>query len=576
MKYATLLFFIIISGCSQKETSNSTTETRLDIQQKIAFCAPVLSDKAWFDADNKAPILDGLDVLNFPITTSDELAQVYFNQGLILAFGFNHAEAARSFYYATKLDPDCAMAFWGFSYVLGPNYNAGMEPDNYERAYVALKRAMELAASESITEKEADLIEALSHRYVKEPLDDRSALDKAYSKALEMVFDKYSEDATIGTLYAESLMDLHPWNIWDKQGKPHEWTAEILTTFDEIFAIDDFHPGAHHLYIHALEASYTPELGLRSAQLYDEDLVPGAGHLVHMPAHIYIRTGDYHKGTISNIRSIQVDSSYLSNCYAQGTYPLTLYPHNFHFLSATATLEGNSELGIMAAQKVSDHANRQLMKEQGWGTIQHYYSIPYYVNVKFGKWKEILEMENENISLGYPEAIRHYARGMAFLGLDELANAKIELKSLAKYASDESFKDITIWDFNSTHDLLQIAKRVLEAEINAEEGEYDKGIKLLKEAVALEDALNYQEPPDWFFSVRHHLGAVQLEAGLYSEAIQTFEDDLDILPKNGWALHGLKQAYAKVGDSENEQRIDQQLTSVWAYADVELSSSRIK
>jgi tetratricopeptide (TPR) repeat protein len=570
-----MLFFIVLLGCDQNKPSNSENGTYLDIQYKIALCTPVISDKEWFDSDNKAPLLEGLDVLNFPITTNNDKAQVYFNQGLILAYGFNHAEAARSFYYATRLDPACAMAYWGYAYVLGPNYNAGMEPDNYERAYNAIQKALSLS-TEKITKKESDLINALSKRYVKEPIDDRYKLDVAYSEALAAVFKKYPDDADIGTLYAESLMDLHPWDIWDKQGRPYEWTPEILSTFDQVFAIDSLHPGAHHLYIHAVEASGSPEQGLRSARLYDEDLVPGAGHLVHMPAHIYIRTGDYHKGTISNIRSIQVDSSYLTSCHAQGTYPLTMYPHNYHFLSATATLEGNSDLGILAAQKVADHANRQLMKEPGWGTIKHYYTIPYYVNVKFGKWQEILDMENENATIKYPEAVRHYARGMAFLGLNDLTNAKKELQSLSKYATDESLKDVTIWDFNSTYDLLQIAKRVLEAEILADEGDFDKSIILLREAVALEDALNYQEPPDWFFSVRHHLGAVQIKAGKYKEAIKTYHEDLEILPKNGWALYGMKLAYANMGDYKTEQRIEEQLSEVWAYADVELYGSRIK
>ena len=576
MKYLTILFFIIFIGCKQKKTSSLENENIVDIQRKIAWCAPVLSDKEWFDSDSKAPLLDGLDVLNFSITTTNDMAQVYFNQGLILALGFNHAEAARSFYYATKLDPTCAMAHWGFAYVLGPNYNAGMEPDNYERAYNAIQKALELTASKSITEKETDLIVALSHRYEKEALADRYHLDIAYSNAIATVFNKYPEDATIGTLYAESLMDLHPWDIWDKQGEPKEWTAEILSIFNQIFKMDSIHPGAHHLYIHTVEASATPELGLTSARLYDEDLVPGAGHLVHMPAHIYMRTGDYHKGTMSNLRSIQVDSTYLTSCHAQGTYPLTLYPHNFHFMSATATMEGNSELGVLAAQKVADHANRQLMKEPGWGTIQHYYTIPYYVNVKFGKWQKILEMDNEDVSLKYPEAVRHYARGMAFLGLNDLTKAKNELQSLKSFASDESLKDVTIWDINSTYDLLQIAKRILEAEILGEEGEYDGAIVLLKEAVTIEDALNYQEPPDWFFSVRHHLGAIQVEAGQNKEALQTFEEDLEILPKNGWALHGMKKAYANLAEPENEERIDQLLKSVWEFADVELSNSRIK
>jgi len=576
MKYLSFIIILIIFlECKKKEAQKYETLNINYLQRQIAFCSPVTTDKEWYNSDNKAPIIEGLDVLNFPISTENNLAQVYFNQGLVLAYGFNHAEAARSFYYATKLDPACAMACWGYAYVLGPNYNAGMDPDNYGRAYEAIQKALRLSIEKG-SPKEIALIEALSKRYVKEPLDDRYALDIAYSEAMEAVFNQYPGDADIGSLYVESLMDLHPWDIWDKDGNPKAWTAKIMSTFDRVFAIDSLHPGAHHLYIHAIEASAEPEKGLISAQLYDEDLVPGAGHLVHMPAHIYIRTGDYHKGTLSNIRSIKVDSAYLTNCHAQGTYPLTLYPHNYHFMAATATLEGNSSLGIMAANKVADHANRQLMKEPGWGTIQHYYTIPYFVKIKFAKWEDILEMTNDDVSLMYPEAVRHYARGMAFLGLQNLPNAKKELNSLLQYANDESMKEVKIWDNNSVHDLLQIARRVLEAEILASEGDFVKSISILKEAVILEDSLNYQEPPDWFFSVRHHLGAVQIEAEMYVEALTTFEEDLEILPKNGWALHGMKLAYSNLNDHDNRLDIEKKLSSIWAYADIELTNARLK
>ena len=376
-----IIIFLVI-GCTDKE-ENNTNDTSIS---SSVMCAPVTTDKEWYESDNKAPLFEGLDALNFPISTNNELVQKYFNQGLILAYGFNHAEAARSFYYATKLDTTCAMAYWGYAYVLGPNYNAGMESDNYERAYNAVQKALDLS-NENCTLKEKALINALSKRYVKEPIDDRYPLDIAYSEALESVFIEFQQDADIGTLYGESLMNLHPWDLWTHEGEPKEWTPKILRVFEQVFSVAPKHAGAHHLYIHAVEASSKPEKGLYSAQLFDEGLVSAAGHLLHMPSHIYIRTGDYHKGTLSNIRAIEADSNYLTACHAQGAYPLTLYPHNYHFMAATATLEGNSEFGIMAANKVAAHSNRQLMKEPGWGTIQHYYTIPYYVNVKFGKWK---------------------------------------------------------------------------------------------------------------------------------------------------------------------------------------------
>lgn len=572
MKNEYLKLIIVLSlviGCKNKTNSNDIS------QRPFIACAPLTTDADWYKTDNIAPIIDGLDVLDFPVTTKKDLVQQYVNQGLVLAYGFNHAEAARSFYYATKLDPECAMAYWGFAYVLGPNYNAGMEPDNYERAYTAIQKAVQLS-NDTISPKEKALIDALAKRYVKDPVDDRSELDIAYSKAVAAVYEIFPNDADVATLYAESMMDLHPWDLWDKKGNTKEWTPKIISTLEHALTVNPKHPGAHHFYIHVVETSFEPEKGLASSQLFDEDLVPGAGHLVHMPSHIYIRTGDYHKGTLSNIRAIAVDSSYVSACNAQGAYPLSYFPHNYHFMAATATLEGNSKWAIEASDKVAAHSNTLLMKEPGWGTIQHYYTIPYYVYVKFGKWEEILEMKNEDPTLKYPEAVRNYARGMAFLGIKDIASAKIELASLENYANDENLKEITIWDINSVDVLLQIAKRVLKAEILASESNYEESIVLLREAATIEDALNYNEPPDWFFSVRHHLGAVQIEAEKYKDAIDTFEEDLQRLPKNGWALHGIKLAYTKLNDTGKTSEIEERLKTIWATADVEITTSRIK
>ena len=431
-------------------------------------------------------------------------------------------------------------------------------------------------SNNDISTKEKALINALSKRYIKTPLEDRSELDLDYSNAMGNVYENFPDDADVATLFAESMMDLHPWDLWDKKGNTKEWTPKIISTIEHAITINPKHPGAHHFYIHVVETSFEPEKGFKSAQLFDDDLVPGAGHLVHMPSHIYIRTGDYHKGTLSNIRAIAVDSSYVSACNAQGAYPLSYFPHNYHFLAATATLEGNSKWAIEASNKVAEHSNVLLMKEPGWGTIQHYYTIPYYIYVKFGKWEEILKMKNADPSLKYPEAVRNYARGMAFLGLKDITSAKKELLSLENYANDESLKEITMGEINAVDVLLQIAKRVLKAEIFASESNCYESIALLKEAVIIEDGLNYNEPPDWFFSVRHHLGAVQIEAEKYEEAIETFEEDLVRLPKNGWALHGLKLAYTKLDNPNKTSEIDASLKTIWATADIKLSSSRIK
>lgn len=565
---AVLLF--IFMGC---ENSKKKQEPNLITSTKM--CAPVTTDSEWYTSGKKAPLFEGLGNLHFPIATTDPLVQNYFNQGLILAYGFNHAEAARSFYYATMMDTTCAMAYWGYAYVLGPNYNGGMESDHYERAYNAVQKALQLSKNTTI-KKERELIEALSKRYVSEPVDDRSALDIAYSKAMKAVYHNYPNDADVATLYAESLMNLHPWDLQDKEGKDKEWTPEIISILEKIIAEHPKHPGAHHFYIHAVEASNRPERALKSAALFDQGLVPNSGHLVHMPSHVYIRTGDYHKGTLANLQAIKIDSTYVTACNAQGVYPLAYYPHNQHFMAATATLEGNSKWALSAAEALQKNANKQLMKEPGWGTIQHYYTIPYYVYVKFGQWDTILALENELPELEYPTAILHYAKGMAYLRKNNLQAAKSEWKALEKIAANESLKEITVWEINSVYELVQIASKVLQAELLSMEKNFTQSIPLLKEAIAIEDALNYNEPPDWFFSVRHHLGAIQIEAGNYQDAVATYKQDLKNLPKNGWALKGLALAYSKLGDVSNRNDAEKKFTQAWSTADIALKTSVVK
>jgi len=564
-----LILWLVFVACKNRGNTHDISN------RPFIACAPITTDLSWYQSDNIAPLIDGLDVMEFPVTTNDRLAQKYINQGMVLAYGFNHAEAARSFYYATKLDPDCAMAYWGFAYVLGPNYNAGMEPDNYQRAYDAVQKAKELA-SKNASQKEKDLINALSKRYVQFPVEDRSELDLEYSNALREVYNKYSYDADVAALYAESIMDMFPFDLWDENGNPRERTNEIVQVVNKALEIDPKHPGAHHFKIHMLEASSHPDGALESAKIFDEGLVPGAGHLIHMPSHVYIRTGDYHKGTLANLRAVVVDSNYVAACNAQGAYPIAYFPHNYHFLAATAALEGNSSLALNASYNVAKHSSTTLMKEPGWGTLQHFYTIPFYISVKFGKWEEILELENEVPSLKYPAAILNYARGMAFLSLGEMEKAKKELYSLETFAKDESLKEITIWDINTVSVLVQIARNVLKAEILAKEFKYSESISLLREAIEIEDGLNYNEPPDWFFSVRHHLGAIQIEAGLYNDAVSTYKEDLLRLPKNGWALHGLKLAYENLNNQDKVKEVELLRKQSWENADIVLTTSRVK
>jgi len=529
------------------------------------------NDKDWYASGTRAPRFKGLDAVQFKVSTSYPQAQEYFNQGMMLVYSFNHAEAARSFFEASRIDSTFAMACWGYAYALGPNYNGGMEEDNFNRAYDATLKAQSL--SDNCTDLEKQLIKALTYRYIKNPPADRSALDRAYAAEMKKVYEQFPSHPDIGALYAESMMNLHPWDLYHKHTKlPKEWTPEILFVLEHLMKINPKHPGAHHFYIHALEASASPEKALPSAALLDT-LVPGAGHLVHMPSHIYINTGDYHAGTLSNLKAVEVDSIYTTACHAQGVYPLAYYPHNYHFLTATAALEGNSALSWNTALKLQQHIATDIMQEPGWGTLQHYYIIPYYVAVKFAMWDTILQVTPPPKELVYPRAIWHYARGMAYLGKNDLTKAQAEYNSLQTLATDTILHQITIWNINTTADLVQIALKILSAEIDVKQNKLDTAVTLLKAAVKMEDNLNYNEPPDWFFSVRHHLGKVLLNSGKYGEAEHVYRKDLQTWKKNGWALLGLYQSLTGQKKDKEAQMVKTDFDNAWKYADFKLKSS---
>ena len=550
---------------------NNANKIKEKGSQVIGCYSPKTNDKDWYTSGKKAPLFNGLDGIDFKITAASREAQQYFNQGMMLAYGFNHAEAARSFYEATRLDSACAMAYWGFAYVLGPNYNGGMEDDNYQRAYDAAAKAQSL--SKNCTPIEISIINALATRYEAQPPTDRTHLDIAYAAAMKKVYDQHSYNPDIGALYAESLMNLHPWDLYYKETKkPKEWTPELVAVLEHLMKTNPKHPGAHHFYIHALEASATPEKALTTAYLIDT-LIPGSGHLVHMPSHIYINTGDYHLGTLSNLRAVIVDSIYTTACHAQGVYPLAYYPHNYHFLAATATLEGNSTLAWMAATKMQQHTPTEIMDQPGWGTLQHYYTIPYYIAVKFGMWDTILSLPAPAKELIYPKAIWHYARGMAYLGKNDIFHAQKESEILNTLAADTSLHHLTIWNINTTADLAKIASKVLSAGITTKQKYFDASVKLLKEAVVIEDNLNYNEPPDWFFSVRHYLGDVLILTGKYNEAEKIYRQDLQTWKKNGWALIGLYNSLMHQKKNDDAQMVKSDFDEAWQYADVKIESS---
>jgi len=563
---------ILFCSCNKREENKNESSKVKSVSANYSCSTPEVSDMLWYTKGIKAPLFKGLEGLHFPITTKSKETQRYFNQGLMLSFGFNHAEAARSFFEATRQDPKSAMSWWGFAYVLGPNYNGGMEKDNFQRAFDAVEKAKLNAGA--CTEKEKDLIEALTHRYSNDTTIVRAILDSSYAVALRKVYKKYPNDATIGSLFAESLMDMHPWNLWNKDGTAQPWTPEIMTVLKKCLQLEPKHAGANHFYIHATEMSQHAEDAESSADLL-RDLVPGSGHLVHMPSHTYIRMGRYHDGVVTNQKAVAIDSSYIEACHAQGAYPLAYYPHNYHFLAACATIDGESKVALESAIKTANHAHKKLLRDPAWATLQHYYSIPWYIEVKLGLWNTILQSAAPEKDLKYPLVIWHYAQGMAMLSKNNIVEAQKHLDAMRKIMLDTKIKDLTIWGINSVYELCTIASKTLDGEINAKEKKYTKAIVLLREAVLKEDALNYDEPPDWFFSVRHHLGAVLLDAGEYKAAIKIYEEDLKNYPKNGWALKGLMNAYKNLGEKKKYEETKIQFETSWKYADIKINSSRI-
>jgi tetratricopeptide (TPR) repeat protein len=566
-------FWLSILFCSCNQQSADKKQETITFPNSVPIgCSPEVSDKSWYYSVKKAPLFKGLEGIHFPVSTKNTEAQKYFDQGLMLSFAFNHAESGRSFYEAARLDSSCAMCWWGFAYVLGPNYNAGMEKDNFQRAYDAVQKAKNKSAF--CTQKEKDLIEALTFRYSNDTTITRSVLDSSYAVAMRKVYKKYSNDVTLASFFVESLLDLHPWNLWHKDGTMQPWTPEIIAVLEKCLKLDPRHVGANHFYIHATEMSQHAEIASSSADLL-RDLVPGSGHLVHMPSHTYIRTGRYHDGVVTNQKAVLIDSFYVEACHAQGIYPLVYYPHNYHFIAACATLCGESKIAMEGAFATSEHAHKKLLRDHAWATLQHYYSIPWYVEVKLGLWNEILHSTAPEKDLKYPLVVWHYAQGMAMLSQNKITNAKQHLAEMETIMVDTTIKNLTIWGINNVFDLCMIASKTLDGEINAKEKNYSTAISFLREAIAKEDALNYDEPPDWFFSVRHHLGAVLINDGKFQEAVKVYEQDLKIYRENGWALKGLMNAYKKLGNSRKYEETKSRFEKSWQFSDIKISSSRI-
>lgn len=521
-----------------------------------------------------APLFEGMGDYHRPITTNDAGAQRYFDQGMVLAFGFNHAEAIRSFRAAQRLDPDCAMCFWGEALATGPNINvtsggrAIMSPESRVAAHAAAQKALSLA--DRVAPVERALIEAQAVRYDGSETSDRDPLDRAYAEAMRSVVQRFPDDDDAAAMYAEAWMNTMPWNYWSDDGQPRPETVEVIDALERIIARSPRHPLALHLYIHAVEASSDPGRAETAADTL-LTLVPGSGHLVHMPAHTYWRVGRYHDAAEANVRAAAVDEQYIAQCNAQGFYPALYYPHNIHFLWAASSMEGRSAVAIDAARRVAANVRIEQMRE--FPTVEFFRTIPLLALTQFGRWDEILAEPMPDASLRYATAIAHYARGVALARKGDLAAAHRERDQLVP------LRDTTEILFLDTNDypavtLLQIADALLEGELAMAAGSVDAAVGHFERAVALQDGLPYMEPPFWYYPTRQSLGAALLAAGRAGEAEAVYRRDLEDYPHNGWSMFGLAESLAAQGRTDEAAEVREMFAHVWARADVELTGSR--
>lgn len=522
-----------------------------------------------------AHLLEGLGDYHFPVTSKHPEVQRWFDQGLMLTFGFNHDAAERSFLKATELDPDCAMCWWGASLVVGPHVNAAMDPADNADAWSRLQKAKALAPNAS--ERERAFIEALSARYAENPPADRRALDEAYAEATRKLVQQRPDDLDAAVFHAEALMDLQPWDYYDADLQPKGNTAEVVSTLESVMARNPDHAGALHLYVHAVEASEAPERGAAAADRLRE-LIPGSGHLVHMPAHIYARVGRWHDAVIANQRAIEADDAYLALCRGntQGVYPLGYVPHNHHFLWFAASMEGNGAIAREAARTTAERTDLQeLMRQDGFAGLQHYWLTPWFERVRFGRWDEIAAAPNPAPDLPYVTAIWHYAQGMAAVRQERLDDAQEHLDALRPLAADPLMDKLTVWDRYPLAYAARIAERVVTAELAAARGQHDAAVAALREAVKIEDGIPYDEPPGWHAPVRQTLGAVLLDAGRAADAERVYREELRRNPGNGWSLYGLTRSLQAQDRNAEAEAVEREFDQAWRNADVRLVASRM-
>ena len=495
------------------------------------------------------------------ISTKVPAAQQYFDQGLRLVYGFNHAEAVRSFTRAAELDPTCAMCYWGIALAYGPHVNAPMDAASGVRAYAAVQKALSLTSHATASERA--YIEALAQRYEVDPPADRARLDTWYSRAMGKVADSNPNDLDAATLYAESLMDLRPWNYWRPDGTPYPGTTEIVRQLVRVLARNPNHPGACHYYIHAVEA-VDPESAVPCAERLAQ-LMPGEGHMVHMPAHIYIRVGRWNDAIRANQHAIHSDEVFIEGQHPMGVYPLAYYPHNIHFLAFASTMAGRSAQAIEASKTLTSKVDLGAARQVGM--LQE--MLPYHALTltTFGKWDEVLAQPLPPEDIRFSYAMAHYTRGVAYAAKGERveAQAALDMVAAANAVTPDGAEGKTA---------LLIAVQALSGEIAIRRGELDAGIAHFREAAKIEDAGLYFEPPKWYYPVRHSLGAALMKAGQPVEAEQVYRKDLQRFPENGWSLFGLAQALRAQGKKDEAAAVDARFRKAWPDADVTLTASR--
>jgi len=519
-----------------------------------------------------APLFDGMGNHEHPITTKDPDAQRYFNQGLVIDFAFNHAESARSFRAAQTLDSECAMCYWGEALALGPNINVTsngkvvMSDNERTSAFAAVQKAV--ALRDTVSEAERDYIDALAIRYNGDPTTPREPMDEAYGDAMRELHEKYPNDDDAASLFAESLMNTMPWDYWIDPENPRPLTIEVLDALETVLARSPEHPLAIHLYIHAVEASSQPERAEPHADTL-VSLVPGAGHLVHMPSHIYWRVGRYADASKVNVMAASVDEAYIAACNAQGFYPAAYYPHNIHFLWASSSMEGRSAVAIEAARKVA--ANVRIKMIDQFPGVEFFNTIPLLALTQFGLWDEVLAEAQPPENLEYSNAVWHYVRATAFAQKGNVDAARAEYASFTPLRDETDVVFLDSIYYPATL-LLTIADALIQGEIATAEGRHDEAIGYYKIAVDTQDELPYTEPPFWYYPTRHSLGKAMLAAGDPAGAEAVYREDLTNFPRNGWSLFGLVQAME--AQDKDASEIQARFDLIWAQSDVTLTASR--